>query len=124
MHTKEAIQNANKAANEASSVPLNGANKSQKRNPRGKSPRPIARKQGVKLDGLFALEEPAQRLQIRDVRRQMIETYRTMPDACQKLWGKLFSAECSGDRSRRETFSYSDGLPKCSRPTRTRPLKR
>ena len=87
---QEAIQNANRAANEASSVPLNGANKSQKEI-LGVIAEAIARKQGVKLDGLFAPEEPAASLTSnRDVRRQMIETYRTMPDAAKKLWGKLF----------------------------------
>lgn len=86
----EGVRNAQKAAQEASNQPFSGSNKSPKE-VLGVVAEAIARDQGVKLSGLFAPEEPAASLTSnRDVRRQMIEIYRTMPDAAKKLWGKLF----------------------------------
>jgi hypothetical protein len=89
----EAIGNARRAAAEASNVPLPGANKSQ-REALGIIAEAIARKQGVKLTGLFAPEEPAASLTSdRETRRAMIEAFRTMPDSAKRMWGKLFFPE-------------------------------
>lgn len=86
----EGVRNAQKAAEQASNTPVTGANKSP-REILGVVQEAIARGQGIKLDGLFAPEEPAASLTSnREVRRKMIEIYRTMPDAAKKLWGKLF----------------------------------
>lgn len=87
------VVNAQRAAQSASSTPVPGANKSPQEI-LGIMSEAIARKQGVKLTGLFAPDEPAASLTSnRDVRRAMIEAYRTMPDASKKLWGKLFFPE-------------------------------
>jgi hypothetical protein len=107
---QKGVVNAQKAAAEASGQPVAGAVKSQKE-VLGIVAEAIARKQGVKLTKLSAPEEPAASLTSdRETRRQMIETYRTMPDAAKKLWGKLFfptDVPVTGRGGNLQIFGYS-----------------
>jgi hypothetical protein len=90
---QQGVVNAQQAAANASTQPIAGAQQSP-REILGVVAEAISRGQGVKLDGLFAPDEPAASLTSdRDVRRQMIEIYRTMSDTTKKLWGKLFFPE-------------------------------
>lgn len=90
---QQGVVNAQQAAANASTQPIAGAQQSP-REILGVVGEAIARGQGIKLDGLFAPEEPAASLTSdRETRRAMIELYRTMPDAAKKLWGKLFFPE-------------------------------
>lgn len=90
---QQSVQNAQKAVQNAPDRTEPGALKSQKEI-LGVIAEAIARKQGVKITGLFAPEEPAASLTSdRPTRRAMIETFRSMPDAAKKLWEKNFFPE-------------------------------
>jgi hypothetical protein len=92
---KEPITEENPAqiAAEAPTTPIAGGTASP-RELLGTIAEAIAQRAGVKINYLSAPEEPAAATTSnRDVRRQMIETFRTMPPEARSLWEKTFFPE-------------------------------